>query len=393
MNFFRRKENDAEKPRKKSVLREWLDAGIFAIIAATLIRTLIFEAYSIPTGSMERTLLVNDYLFVSKVHYGPRIPMTPLALPFMHNKLTGTKHTNSYSTAVEWPYKRLPGFTAINRNDVVVFNLPEGDTVALEIEENSNYYDLKRRLGREAVWRQYHVMARPVDKRENIIKRCVAIRGDTLQIIKGTLYVNQKIVPLAPEAQSRYWVQTDGSPLNPLRMEEMGVIDAPLKGDREGLYLYNLTRKDVAAIQSFAVVKSVEPYIGDLSADAAVFPHDTMYHPWNQDNFGPLVIPQKGQQVALNKENIEIYRRIIEVYEANRLEEKDGRYFINGTSVTSYVFKMDYYWMMGDNRYNSLDSRFWGWVPEDHVVGKAGMIWFSHGKDGLRWRRMMRAIN
>lgn len=387
------KKKNAGQPRKKSVLREWLDAGVFAIVAATLIRTFIFEAYCIPSGSMERTLLVNDYLFVSKISYGPRIPITPLAIPLVHNKMPLAPGTRSYSTAVQWPYRRLPGFTDIKRNDVVVFNLPEGDTVALEVEEHSNYYDLVRRIGREAVWEQYHVISRPIDKRENIIKRCLAIPGDTLQIIDGTVYVNGRQAPVPAEGETEYWIQTTGEELNPGRLEDMGVIDAPLPSDSPGLFRYNLTATDVATLRAFDMVEKITPLVSRGAADPAVFPHDTAYHHWNQDNFGPLPIPHKGQTVHLNRNNIELYRRIISIYEANRLEEKDGRYLVNGQPADSYTFKMDYYWMMGDNRHNSLDSRYWGFVPEDHVVGKAWITWLSYGKEGLRWNRFFKGIH
>lgn len=388
MQFFRNK----AKAGKKSVLREWLDAGVFAIIAATIIRTFIFEAYAIPSGSMEKTLLVNDYLFVTKVNYGPRLPNTPLAMPFVHNKMPLTKYTPSYSTVVQWPYKRLPGFTSIRRNDIVVFNLPEGDTVALEIEENSNYYDLVRRFGRERVWEQYHVLARPVDKRENIIKRCLAVAGDTLQIKDGEVFVNSAPAAVPPEGKTGYWVQTNGDRLNPARLEEMGVTDPPETGAREGLFLYNLTPDQQAALSSFTIIQNIVPDVSKGFADPSVFPHDTAHFRWTVDSYGPLVIPRKGQSVQLSPENIAMYDRIIRVYEHNELEEKGGRYYINGRQTDQYTFNMDYYWMMGDNRHNSIDSRYWGFVPEDHVVGKAWITWFSHGEGGIRWSRLVRAI-
>ena len=389
--FLKKKHPD--QARKKSVLREWIDAGVFAIIAATVIRTFIFEAYCIPSGSMERTLLVNDYLFVSKVSYGPRIPITPLAVPLVHNKMPLTKNTPSYSTAVQWPYRRLPGFTSIKRNDIVVFNLPEGDTVAMEIEENSNYYDLVRRYGRQSIWEQYHIMARPIDKRENIIKRCLAIPGDTLQIKDGIVYVNNRQAAVPPAGETEYWIQTSGEELNPARLNDMGVIDPAMSSERPGLYRYNLTTSDVATLRSFAVVKGIQADFSKAGeGDPAVFPHDTAYHHWNQDNFGPLPIPHKGQTVQLDRSSIELYRRIIAVYEANKLEEKNGHYYINDQQADTYTFKMDYYWMMGDNRHNSLDSRYWGFVPEDHVVGQAWITWLSYGKEGPRWSRFFKKI-
>ncbi|WP_144695907.1 signal peptidase I [Chitinophaga vietnamensis] len=387
MRFFKRE----KKSGKPSVIREWINAGLFALLVATLVRTFIFEAYSIPSGSMERTLLINDYLFVSKVSYGPRIPVTPLAIPLVHNKVPLTKYTPSYSTAVQWPYKRLPGLSAIRRNDVVVFNLPSGDTVALEVEATNNYYDLVRELGRENVWNRYHILARPVDKRENIIKRCVAQAGDTLQIIQGIAWVNNVKAYTSPTSELQYLVQTNGEALNPMRLKEMGVIDEPAATGQPGLYLCNLTTSEVATLQSFPIIKSITPYLSQ-TPDIAVFPHDTLHFSWNQDNYGPLVVPQRGQSIALNKNNIELYRRIIEIYEHNKLEEKDGRFLINGAPADHYTFRMNYYGMMGDNRHNSLDSRFWGFVPEDHIVGKAWLTWMSYGDEGLRWNRIMKMI-
>lgn len=388
--FWKKKKSDEQKSRKKkSVLREWLDAALFAVIAATLIRTFIFEAYTIPTPSMEKTLLVNDFLFVSKISYGPRIPMTPLAVPFTHHTmpLFGGK---AYSEWIQWPYKRLPGFTTVKRNDVVVFNFPEGDTVALEQQDRS-YYQLVREMGRAAVWSNYTVVARPVDKRENYIKRCIAQAGDTLQIVNGTVIVNGQNAPVPPKSETFYYVQTTGDPINPERLDEMR-IDPMVYQDNAGNYVYTLTKEDVARLKRFPVVKSIFPQI-DSGADPQVFPHDTAHYKWTQDNFGPLYIPKKGATVTLTPENIALYRRIIAVYEHNKLEEKGNKFYINGKETNQYTFKMNYYWMMGDNRHNSLDSRYWGFVPEDHIVGKAWLIWMSWGKNGIRWSRLFSGIH
>lgn len=386
---FWRRNNDGQPRKRKSAVREWLDAAIFAIIAATLIRTFIFEAYTIPTPSMEKTLLVNDFLFVSKISYGPRIPNTPLAVPFTHHTLPGTKYTKAYSEAVHWAYKRLPGFTDIKRNDVVVFNFPEGDTVALE-QQDQSYYGLVRSLGRDAVWESYHVTARPVDKRENYIKRCVAEAGDTLSIKDGVVFINSRQAPIPPESERRYTVQTNGDPLNPDRLEELDITPNPDATLSAGLFLYNLTPGNVTALnKNFPVVKSIKPY---FSGEQSVFPYDTAHYHWTEENFGPLYIPKKGATVKLDSSNIAIYDRVIRVYEGNTLEAKNGQFYINNKPADTYTFKLNYYWMMGDNRNNSLDSRYWGFVPEDHVVGKAWLIWMSYGNGSIRWSRLFRTI-
>lgn len=384
--FWRR--NDGQPKKRKSAVREWLDAAIFAIIAATLIRTFIFEAYTIPTPSMEKTLLVNDFLFVSKISYGPRIPNTPLAVPFTHHTLPGTKYSKAYSEAVHWPYKRLPGFTRVKRNDVVVFNFPEGDTVALE-QQDQSYYGLVRSLGRDAVWESYHVTSRPVDKRENYIKRCVAESGDTLSIRDGVVFINGHQAPIPQESERRYTVQTNGDPLNPDRLDELDITPNPDATLSAGIFLYNLTPGNVTALKNFPVVKSIKPY---FSGEQSVFPYDTAHYHWTEENFGPLYIPKKGATVKLDSTNIAIYDRVIRVYEGNTLEAKNGQFYINNKPADSYTFKMNYYWMMGDNRNNSLDSRYWGFVPEDHVVGKAWLIWMSYGHGSIRWSRLFKTI-
>ncbi|WP_217607319.1 signal peptidase I [Chitinophaga sp. GbtcB8] len=384
--FWRR--NDGQPKKRKSAVREWLDAAIFAIIAATLIRTFIFEAYTIPTPSMEKTLLVNDFLFVSKISYGPRIPNTPLAVPFTHHTLPGTKYSKAYSEAVHWPYKRLPGFTRVKRNDVVVFNFPEGDTVALE-QQDQSYYGLVRSLGRDAVWESYHVTSRPVDKRENYIKRCVAESGDTLSIRDGVVFINGHQAPIPQESERRYTVQTNGDPLNPDRLDELDITPNPDATLSAGIFLYNLTPGNVTALKNFPVVKSIKPY---FSGEQSVFPYDTAHYHWTEENFGPLYIPKKGATVKLDSTNIAIYDRVIRVYEGNTLEAKNGQFYINNKPADSYTFKMNYNWMMGGNRNNSLDSRYWGFVPEDHVVGKAWLIWMSYGHGSIRWSRLFRTI-
>ncbi|WP_295121464.1 signal peptidase I [uncultured Chitinophaga sp.] len=393
--FWRKK--DGQPKKKKSPLREWIDAAVFAIIAATLIRTFIFEAYTIPTPSMEKTLLVNDFLFVSKISYGPRVPMTPLSVPFTHHTLPFTKYSKAYSEAVQWKYRRWWGFTDIKRNDVVVFNFPEGDTVALEQQDRS-YYALVRQSGRDYVWANNHVTSRPVDKRENYIKRCLAIAGDTLKIVNGEVFINGQPAPVPPHSEHFYNVTTSGDPLNASRLEELGIDAEPIEITGNNTYIYNLTKDNVTALRGLKpAVQGVTPYfryspgVTEPNPDA-VFPQDTSLH-WNLDNFGPLYVPKEGETVKLDSSNIAFYRRVIGVYEGNKLEEKEGKIFINGKQSDMYTFKLNYYWMMGDNRNNSLDSRYWGFVPEDHVVGKAWIIWMSYGKDGIRWSRLFRGIH
>jgi signal peptidase I len=381
--------------KKKSFLREWLDAGIFALFFATLIRTFSAEAYTIPSGSMENTMLVHDYLFVSKMAYGPRIPMTPVALPLVHNTmpLTGGK---SYTEAVQWKYHRLPGFGKVERNDVVVFNAPAGDTAIVE-EPDLDYYQMSRMYGRAAINSKYTIVTRPTDKKENLIKRCIGLPGDVVEIKNGVVYVNEKQAELFPHSKLNYIVKTNGSaPAVEDNIELLQKIN-------NNVYAYNLANEQVDKVRKAANVVSVDLYMRDAAGKAPVepgewvFPLDTANYKWNRDNYGPLTIPHAGLTVSLTQQNIALYRRIIGNYEGNTLEEQNGKFLINGKEANSYTFKMDYYWMMGDNRHNSLDSRYWGFVPEDHIVGKAWFVWLSHGDGGMltdmRWGRLLRGIH
>lgn len=387
--FWKKKK---EKQVKKTWWREWLDAGVFAIVAATLIRMFFIEAYTIPTGSMEGSLLVNDYLFVSKLAYGARTPMTPLAVPLVHNKMP-LSDGESYSTAVQWDYHRLPGFGKIKRNDIVVFNFPNGDTILKEFPE-SDYYALCRAYGRRQLLGTYTALARPVDKTDNYIKRCVALPGDKLEIRNGVVYINGKKGELFPHAQSTYKVVTNGNSISLDLLEEEDIETPEFQGN--GVYKFRLQNRHIPILKSQPQVVSVTP-MNDMKGVTSpnpldwVFPHDTANYKWNKDHFGPLTIPKKGVTVQLTPQNIAIYRRIIGHYEHNDFREDNGKFFINGQEASSYTFKMDYYWMMGDNRHNSLDSRFWGFVPEDHVVGKASFVWFSH-ENGIRWGRLLRGV-
>lgn len=386
---------------------EWIDAIIFAVIAASLIRTFFFEAYTIPTSSMEKSLLVGDYLFVSKAAYGPRKPNTPLSFPFVHHSLPMTNNTvQSFIEAWQRPYMRMIGYRTIKNNDAVVFNFPEGDTVCIENQAPS-YYQLCRDDGRENVWKQYTVVHRPVDKCENYIKRCVAIPGDSLQIKDGQLYINGKPQDKAGEVQYRYIIYAKGDALNPVALKKLGVSYEDMLGqliDRDGVRLHSmvvqlpLTNKVARRIATFINVEKIyRVNAGDRDGSKYVFPHSAQFK-WNEDNYGPIWIPKKGVTTDLTLENLPFYERVIGHYEGNNLEVKDSVIYINGEVANSYTFTMDYYWMMGDNRHNSLDSRFWGYVPEDHVVGRASLVWLSLDKDlgfpkNIRFKRMFRTIN
>ncbi|WP_418359293.1 signal peptidase I [Sphingobacterium detergens] len=380
-------------PYKKSMVREWADAIVFATVAATLIRGFLLEAFMIPSGSMQQSLLIGDYLFVSKLNYGPRIPNTPIAFPFAHHTMPviGGK---AFSELIELPYKRLPGFQQIKRNDVIVFNAPAGDTVAIE-NQDQPYYDLVRSMGYEAVHQQFTIKTRPVDKREHLIKRCVGMPGDKISMKEAVLYVNDQPGFVAPESQMDYIVMTDGTELDEQRMKDMGIEIRLLQ---PGAYIVFLTQEQAQMVKSWSNVKSMQMNIAKPGeAQINTFPNDPQYK-WNYDNFGPFVIPKKGMKVILNAQTLPLYERAIRVYEHNSLEKKADGLYLNGSKTDSYTFKMDYYWMMGDNRHNSLDARDWGFVPEDHIVGKALFTWMSWNTNGkglskIRWNRIFKGIN
>ncbi len=394
------------KNYKKSAAREWIDAAVFAIVAATLIRTFVFEAYTIPTPSMEKTLLVNDFLFVSKFSYGPRIPNTPLAMPFVHHTMP-IGNAKSYVEWIHIPYTRWFA-TPVKRNDVVVFNFPVNDTL-INDEENFGskvtYYEaLRQRMAadnismqeaRMRIWDLYgdNIIVRPVDKRENFIKRCTAIAGDTIQVKGSVIYINGVAEKFPPASERNYIVTTDGTQLNEEELSEFGIHTDPalfeFQNSGSGTYSINMTESEKARVSKLPNVKSIVPV--PYTPEAQLFPDYNISNQWTVDNYGPIWIPKKGGTIALTPDNMIRYQRSIQVYEGNKFEEKGGKYFINDKEATTYTFKMNYYWMMGDNRHNSLDSRFWGFVPEDHVVGKATLIWFSWDK-GPRWKRMFRTI-
>lgn len=398
--------HDVFRNYKKPGSREWIDAAVFAIVAATLIRTFIFEAYTIPTPSMEKTLLVNDFLFVNKVSYGPRIPKTPLSFPFVHN-LMPYSQTPSYLKWIQLPYSRIGGYEKVERNDVVVFNFPLGDTVINHPDYGSKipYYDVLRRDyrgNRDALWAEWgdQIIVHPMDKADNYIKRCVGVAGDKLEIKKGILYVNDTLAYQPEGSQTTYVIKTNGTPIDLASLnentgislrwdvsEESDVQQQNAQFANDSSYILNISPNDAAAFAKMNNVKEVKLLEIDYTD---LFPFDSKLG-WSIDNYGPIRIPKAGTTVAISTDNLPMYERIITVYEDHKLDKNGNAILIDGKPANSYTFKYDYYWMMGDNRHNSQDSRFWGFVPETHVVGKASFIWFSW-ENGPRWKRLFSNI-
>jgi signal peptidase I len=386
---------------KKGVVREWVDAIIFAVVAATIIRTFLIEAYTIPTSSMEKSMLVGDYLFVSKITYGPKVPNTPLAFPFVHHTMPFSSTAKSFVEWIKLPYYRFPGLGTVERNDPVVFNYPEGDTVSTVYQSNRSYYSLIRQYGRERVWNNSwefgDIVIRPVDKRENYVKRCIGMPGDTLEIIDRQVYIGGKEAQNPDKIQFSYEVTTDGSMLNQRFLDRNDITDV-IRTRIPGRFIMALTEEAKQAVENVAIVKSVE--VSNMPRGeylAECFPHDTRFN-WNRDNYGPIYIPAKGVPIPLSLDNLPLYERLIVTYEGNTLEVKGDQIFINGQVAEEYIPAYDYYWMMGDNRHNSADSRFWGFVPEDHIVGTPEFVWLSldenkslfQGK--IRWGRLFSVV-
>lgn len=379
------KEERSLDPRTS--LGEWVSSIAFAIIAATMVHTYFMQPYTIPTSSLEKTLLVGDYLLVSKFHYGARVPMTTIAAPMLHDSLptsivTG-KNSKSYVKSPQLPYMRMPGFQKIKRNDIVVFSWPVDTLVHWTKPQWGTDY-------------------KPIDKKTNYVKRCVGIPGDSLEVRDGYVYINgvKNVLPSRAKLQFNFIIDTEGQPLDMANMKErFGVKEYGVTRDGSK-YVFTLTEEEAQKIKAHSKIKSVTKKILSRGLYDNAFPK-VPSSGWNMDNFGPIYIPKQGETVALDEKSLPFYRRIISEYEHNQLDIIGDNYFINGRKADSYTFKQDYFWMMGDNRQNSLDARDWGYVPFDHVVGKPVLIWFSWDANAgsfgakiksIRWDRMFTTV-
>ncbi|MDR2835126.1 MAG: signal peptidase I [Bacteroidales bacterium] len=468
-----KKDKKYTKVQKKSL--EWVDALIFAVVGASFIRIFFFEAFTIPTSSMEKTLMVGDYLFVSKVAYGPRVPMTPLTFPFVHHTLPLTKNTPSYLTWIENEYRRMAGWGEVKRDDMVVFNYPTGDTVVLE-NQSQDYYDIariaafilnqsdisldsamansvksdiyyqkisenilysaniqpitnkkiqatatklkeidsefiKNNQGKEKTWEDYNnisrklilgvceITVRPIDKQENYIKRCVAISGDTLSVQNGEVFINGIQQKNYPGKLFNYNVTTNGTIIPERIFKDNDIYKSEVRNVNGNTYTMPLTEENREKLSKINFIKTIQRDVRLKGEENfRIFPQSNLVD-WNEDWFGPMYVPKKGAELEINPRNLAIYGRIIEYYEnfkdGDTAKIENGKLFINGIETNTYTFKMNYYWMMGDNRNNSADSRYWGFVPEDHIVGKAWLVWMSRNKEygGIRWNRIGKIVH
>lgn len=405
------KKLEAQNPYKKSGTREWAEAVIFAVFAAAFIRMFLIEAYVIPTSSMEGSLMVGDFLFVSKANYGIRMPQTIAMLPLLHNRVPGGMG-ESYLETPQLPYKRLKALETIDRNDPVVFNYPEGDSVYIFPDRTYSVYDYKRRqigdpnkLNRIKSGRK-KLVTRPMDKKDHYIKRCIGIPGDSVQIINRDVYINGKLAEKPKYLQYYYFVTFPDGLYNSKDFTKWGISEEDFPEqikiqDKHIMILNEEQKEKLQAMDSNIKIEHVDiiefermfrqdPY--------KVFPYDRENTPgWTKDNFGPIWVPKKGATIKLDPKSIACYERVISVYEGNEYRRVGDKFYINGEEATEYTFKMDYYWMMGDNRHNSEDARFWGYVPEDHVVGKPLFVWMSIRennlfKKGVNFKRIFRSV-
>jgi signal peptidase I len=380
-----------KSPYQKGALREWTEAIFFAVFAAAFIRMFLIEAYVIPSSSMEGSLLVGDYLFVSKAHYGIRTPMTVLQIPLLHNRIPFID-VESYTKEPSLPYYRLPGLQSVQRNQPFVFNWPVEDsayitpTYMYNMDMIRNPQQLPKDVTQEMAMN--NLTMRPIDKRDHYIKRCVGLPGDVLEVKERQLYLNGQAVPNPKNLQLMYKVQN-------VIVEKLIELDVNLDdvggGSGRSMGLYNLNQEQVEKLKATKDV--VVEQVPQTQISQSLFPFDTLNFKWSNDNYGPITIPAKGATVTLTPQNISLYQRVIAIYENNKFEIKNNEFFINGSKATTYTFRQNYYWAMGDNRHNSQDSRAWGYVPEDHIVGKPLFIWFSSGPNGIRWNRIFTSAN
>lgn len=426
------------KKAKNATVRSimsWVDAIIFALVAVYFVNLYFFQNYQIPSSSLEKSLLVGDFLYVSKMSYGPRVPQTPLSMPLTAHTLP-VFNCKSYFEWPKWDYKRVAGFGKVEHGDIVVFNYPGGDSVALAVPEEGistlaykvgrqiaqqdgaplvntvgmspldqrKIYELYYTAGMNAILGspdQYgKVIYRPVDHRENYVKRCIGLPGDNLMIRNREVYINGKRTKTPTDAEFMYQIEATGKLFPESLTRELNLSQEDLSNYQPGSrsFVLPLTSSALAELSKHKdLVTSIKPI--DVSTDPDLFPQGINTN-WTVDNYGPLWIPAKGKTITLSLSNLPIYERCITIYEGNKLQVKeDGSIYINGAKTNRYTFKMDYYWMMGDNRHNSQDSRYWGFVPEDHVVGKPIFIWLSLDKDRslfdgkIRWNRLFRWVS
>jgi signal peptidase I len=392
------KDFESAQGGEKGFVKNWLDPIMFGLIAAATVRILTLELFTIPTSSLEKTLLVGDFLFVNKLSYGWRMPKTQIAFPLAHHSFPVTEG-KAYYDGVQWPTLRLFGFTKPKNYDMIVFNYPDGDTVGLKIQ-NQSYYNVARQIKEQAKSQgatnfnasEYmnskpeefgEIVGRPLDKREFYVKRCVAIAGDVLEIKNGELFISGKQMPMPEKAQHYYIVKSKGEIANLNFIKDENNMYTDEQRDYVGnmgdtlISEFNMPNDVAEKMKQVEGVISVEKFIQPKGQyDLGIFPHDPKF-PWNNDNFGPLTIPKAGATVNIDINNICLYDRIIDIYDDNDFKIEDGKIYINGVESKTYTFKQDYYFMMGDNRHNSADSRSWGFVPFDHIVGKPVFVFFS----------------
>lgn len=397
----------AENPYRKGPVREWTEAVVFAVFAAALIRLFLVEAYVIPTSSMEGSLMVGDFLFVSKAHYGIRTPKTVAMIPLLHNTIPKFGG-ESYLEKPSLKPVRLKALEKIQHNSPVVFNLPAGDSVYIFPDRTWTVDDLRYGMVRDANPAYDRairsgakkLVTRPLDKRDHYIKRCIGLPGDTLQVINRQVHINGKPAVNPTNMQFLYIVTFPNANVNERNFAEWGISDEDnMRDQRVPNVRYMFLSKDQKQkLQNIDAGIKIENY--EFPADPTkgynpdrLYPHDSKnFGQWTVDNYGPIWIPKKGVTIPINMQNINMFRRCIGVYEGNDLRFDNGKILINGQPATTYTFTMDYYWMMGDNRHNSEDARFWGFVPEDHIVGKPLFIWFSLKENslakGINWGRI-----